>query len=65
MIGNDWDEILKSVWESDGFKKFFNIIKNEYKEKECYPSFENIFNALKYTPFKDVKVVLIGQDPYH
>ena len=65
MIGNDWDEILKVVWESPGFKKFMEKIKHEYKTKTCYPTYENIFNALKMTPHERVKVVIIGQDPYH
>lgn len=65
MIHNDWDIILDTIWKSDGFKKFMNIIKEEYKNKTCFPEYNNIFNALKYTPYKEVKVVIIGQDPYH
>ena len=65
MIGNDWDIVLKSVWESEGFHKFMNKVKEEYKNYTCYPKYENIFNALKLTPYKNVKIVIIGQDPYH
>jgi uracil-DNA glycosylase len=65
MIGNDWDEILKPVWESPGFNKFLNKVKDEYNKYTCYPKYENIFNALKLTPYSNVKVVIIGQDPYH
>lgn len=65
MIGNDWDIVLDSVWKSEGFNKFMDNVKNEYKNNICFPKFENIFNALKMTPYKDVKVVIIGQDPYH
>ena len=65
MIGNDWDEKLKIVWESLGFHKFMEKIKREYSTKTCYPKYENIFNALKMTPYENVKVVIIGQDPYH
>ena len=65
MIGNDWDIVLKSVWESPGFHKFMNKVKYEYDHYTCYPKYENIFNSLKLTPYKDVKVVIIGQDPYH
>lgn len=65
MIGNDWDIILKSVFESEGFNKFLNVIKDKYKNSICFPKYEDIFNALKLTPFKDVKVVILGQDPYH
>ena len=65
MIGNDWDEKLKIVWESPGFHKFMEKIKREYSTKTCYPKYENIFNALKMTHYENVKVVIIGQDPYH
>ena len=65
MIGNDWDEKLDVVWKSDGFKKFMSVIKHEYETKTCYPEYKNIFNALRYTPYSNVKVVIIGQDPYH
>ncbi len=65
MIGNDWDIVLKSVWESEGFNKFMNKVKEEYKNYTCYPAYENIFNALKSTPYSKVKIVILGQDPYH
>ena len=65
MIGNDWDEKLKIVWESEGFKKFIRIINNEYKTKTIYPPKNFIFNALKLTPYSNTKVVIVGQDPYH
>lgn len=65
MIGNDWDEKLSIVWNSPGFKKFWEIIEEEYATRTIYPSKENIFNALKLTPYGNVKVVIVGQDPYH
>jgi len=65
MIGNDWDEVLKVIWNSEGFKKFYHIIENEYNTKTIYPPKDHIFNALKLTPYKKVKVVIVGQDPYH
>ncbi len=65
MIGNDWDEILKPIWESSGFHNFMNIVKEKYKENTCFPEYNNIFNALKLTPYSKVKVVILGQDPYH
>ncbi len=65
MIGNDWDRKLKIIWESDGFKKFYRIVEEEYNKKIIYPSKENIFASLKLTSFKDTKVVIVGQDPYH
>lgn len=65
MIGNDWDEALKVIWNSNGFKKFYNNIMEEYNTKTIYPPKNYIFNALKLTSFKDTKVVIVGQDPYH
>lgn len=65
MIGNDWDDKLKTIWNSEGFKKFMDVVKKKYEESICFPEYNNIFNALKYTPFKNVKVVILGQDPYH
>lgn len=65
MIGNDWDEVLDTCINSDGFKKFMEVVKNEYKNNICYPEYENIFNAFKLTPYKDTRVVIVGQDPYH
>jgi len=65
MINNDWDNLLKTVWESEGFNKFLRIINEEYEKNVCYPEYNNIFNALKLTPYSSVKVVIIGQDPYH
>lgn len=65
VIGNDWDEKLNSIWNSDGFKKFMQTVKEKYKESTCFPEYNNIFNALKLTPYSKVKVVILGQDPYH
>lgn len=65
MIGNDWDEELSVIWKSDGFKKFMGVISHEYEVNTIYPLKENIFAALKLTPYHSVKVVIMGQDPYH
>jgi uracil-DNA glycosylase len=65
MIGNDWDEILKIVFASEWFKKFYHIVEEEYQNNTIFPPKDYIFNALKLTPYKDVKVVIVGQDPYH
>ena len=65
MIGNDWDEVLKVVWHSPGFNKFYKFILNEYDKKTIYPPKEYIFNALKLTSYENTKVVIVGQDPYH
>lgn len=65
MIGNDWDNVLKTVWDSPGFKKFMALVLHEYQTKEIYPPRDHVFEALKLTPYKNVKVVIVGQDPYH
>jgi uracil-DNA glycosylase len=65
MIGNDWDEKLSIIWNSPGYKKFYSQIEKEYQNKTIYPPKDYIFNALKLTSFKDTKVVIVGQDPYH
>lgn len=65
MIGNDWDEALKVIWNSDGFHNFYKKILKLYDNKTIFPPKEMIFNALKLTPYNSVKVVIVGQDPYH
>lgn len=65
MIGNDWDDVLKVVWESEGFKSFLQVVNHEYEVKTIYPPKDYLFNALKLTSYKDTKVVIVGQDPYH
>ena len=65
MIGNDWDLILTEEFEKDYFKKILEFVDAEYASKTVYPPYDDIFNAFKLTPFSDVKVVIIGQDPYH
>ncbi len=65
MIGNSWDEKLSVVENSDKFKLFMKVVQHEYDTKTVYPLKENIFNALKLTPYDKVKVVIMGQDPYH
>ena len=64
MIGNDWDLILTEEFEKDYFKKIMEFVDAEYASKTVYPPYDDIFNAFKLTPFSDVKVVILGQDPY-
>lgn len=64
-LGNDWDELLKDEYESEYYQEIRAFLKQEYKEHTVYPSMYDIFNALRWTAYKDVKVVIIGQDPYH
>ena len=65
MIGNEWDKVLSNIMSSDYFKGLMDRIDEEYKTKTIYPSKENLFKALVNTNYKDVKVVIVGQDPYH
>lgn len=64
-IGNDWDEILEGEFEKEYYQKLRQFLVTEYKTKVVYPSMYDIFNALKFTPYQEVKAVILGQDPYH
>ncbi len=61
----NWNIILKDIYNSKEYKILINKVKEEYKTKTIYPSFNNVFKALELTPYKNVKAVIIGQDPYH
>ena len=65
MIGNDWDKVLQDEFQKDYFLKIKKFVDKEYETKTIYPPYENIFNAFKFTPLNEVKVVILGQDPYH
>lgn len=64
-LGNDWDSILADEWQKPYYLELRKFLKQEYYTQTVYPNMEDIFNALKLTSFKDTKVVIIGQDPYH
>ncbi len=64
-LGNDWDEMLAEELAKDYYLQLRQFLKNEYSHQRIYPSAYDIFNALKLTAYNDVKVVLLGQDPYH
>ena len=65
MINKKWDIILKEEMKKDYFRKLGTFVKHEYATKRCFPEYKNIFNALRYTDYDEVKVVILGQDPYH
>lgn len=65
MIGNDWDLYLKEEYNKEYFKNLIDFIDNEYKNKTIYPKKSEIFSAFRTTSYKDTKVVILGQDPYH
>lgn len=64
-IGNTWDDLLKDEFQKEYYQNLHNFLKNEYSHHVIYPDMYDIYNALKYTSYEDVKVVIIGQDPYH
>lgn len=64
-FNNDWDNLLKDEFNKDYYLKLREFLINEYKTQIIHPSMYDIFNALKFTAYKDVKVVILGQDPYH
>lgn len=65
MINKKWDIVLEEEFQKDYFKKLGMFVKNEYKNKIVFPPYENIFDALRFTDYDEVKVVVLGQDPYH
>lgn len=64
-LNNDWDYLLEKEFEKDYYVKLKEFLKNEYKTNLIFPNKENIFEALKKTSYKDTKVLILGQDPYH
>ncbi len=64
-IGNEWNELLLGEFEKEYYLKLRRFLAREYKERTIYPDMYDIFNALRYTSYSDVKAVMIGQDPYH
>lgn len=64
-ITEEWDNILKEEFSSPSYNKLREFLKEEYSNRTIYPDMFNIFNSMKVTPFSDIKVVLLGQDPYH
>lgn len=65
LITKNWYELLKNDFESENYKNLEKWLNYEYAHKTIYPAPENVFNALNLVKFNDVKVVIIGQDPYH
>ena len=65
MINKKWDVVLKDEFKKHYFKNLGIFVKNEYKTKTVFPEYENIFDALRFTDYNEVKVVILGQDPYH
>lgn len=64
-IRNDWKEILEEEFNKHYYKELRQLLKKEYEDYEIFPKAEDIFNAFNYTSYRDLKVLILGQDPYH
>ncbi len=65
MFGNDWDDILHDEMQKTYFQELMQVLMQEYEEHTIYPPQELLFTALKLTPYRETRVVILGQDPYH
>lgn len=65
ILNNDWNHLLKDEFKKEYYKKLKQFLIEEYKTKTVYPEMNDIFNALEFTSYKDTKVLILGQDPYH
>lgn len=65
IIGNDWDEILQEVFSSKEYQDLRLFLDEAYKKKTIYPKAQDLYRALRLTSYRDTKVVIFGQDPYH
>lgn len=65
ILKNDWQEVLSDEFEKPYYRTLRQFLIQEYKTRQIFPPMHEIFNALHFTPLKEVKVLLLGQDPYH
>lgn len=65
ILKNDWKDLLDDEFNKEYYQKLRNFLTTEYKTRTIYPDKYDIFNALHFTSYKDIKVVILGQDPYH
>ena len=61
----DWNEILAPLFQSEEYKKIRRFLIDEYNNHTVYPDMYDLYNCFRYTPFSSLRVVLLGQDPYH
>ena len=64
-LGNDWDKLLEEEFKKDYYLSLREFLKSEYFSRRIYPPMNDIYNALRYTSYKETRVVILGQDPYH
>ncbi len=65
IIGNDWDDILKDEFTAPYYQNLRKFLDAEYQNYQIFPPAKDLYNALRYTPFNNTKVLILGQDPYH
>ncbi len=65
IFQNDWAPLLEAEMQKEYYQKLRTVLIKEYRTRTIYPDMYDIFNAMHYTPYKKVKVVILGQDPYH
>ena len=65
QISGDWQAALKNEFHQPYYAKLYKTVMEEYRTKKIFPPPQDMFNAFEYTPLNDVKVVILGQDPYH
>ena len=65
IFNNDWQEILEGEFEKDYYKSLRKLLIEEYRNYEVFPKATDIFNAFHYTSYENLKVLILGQDPYH
>jgi uracil-DNA glycosylase len=65
VFNNGWDAVLTKQFDSGYFKELSDFLEAEYKNNTVYPKIDDVFNCFKLTPYESVKVVILGQDPYH
>lgn len=64
-IGNDWDDLLRDEWDKPYYQELREFLREEYSSGTVYPPADDIYNALRLTPYSEVRAVILGQDPYH
>ncbi len=64
-LGGGWDELLAPLFRDERYTKIHNFLLEEYRTRVIYPNAYDLYNCFRFTPVKDLKVVLLGQDPYH
>ncbi len=65
MLSNDWLEAVAEEFKKPYYRELYQFVKDEYARTVVYPPADDIFNAMHFTPLKEVKVLILGQDPYH